>query len=80
MPDLPVIAVALAVIFLAAIVRGYSGFGFSLLTITALSLLMAPAQVIPAIFLLEIAASLHLLPSIGRTCTGARWCLSWPGP
>ena len=66
MPALPVIALALSVIFFAAIVRGYSGFGFSLLSITALSLLLTPAEVIPAIFLLEIAASLHLLPSIWK--------------
>jgi uncharacterized membrane protein YfcA len=51
-------------VFLAGIVRGYSGFGFSLLVITSLSLLMAPAAFIPAIFMLEIAASLHLLPGI----------------
>lgn len=66
MPDLLHIALASGLVFLAAIVRGYAGFGFSLLAITALSLLFAPAQVIPAIFLLEIAASLHLLPSIWR--------------
>jgi uncharacterized protein len=65
-PDLLQIALASGFIFLAAIVRGYSGFGFSLLAITALSLVYPPAQVIPAIFLLEIAASLHLLPSIWR--------------
>ena len=53
-------------VFLAAIVRGYSGFGFSLLVITSLSLLMAPATFIPSIFMLEIAASLHLLPGIWR--------------
>jgi uncharacterized protein len=53
-------------VFLAGIVRGYSGFGFSLLVITSLSLLMAPATFIPAIFMLEIAASLHLLPSIWK--------------
>lgn len=53
-------------VLLAAIVRGYSGFGFSLLVITSLSLLMAPATFIPAIFMLEIAASLHLLPSIWK--------------
>ena len=64
--DLLPLAAASAFIFLAAIVRGYSGFGFSLLSITALSLLFPPAQVIPAIFLLEVAASLHLLPSIWR--------------
>lgn len=60
------IALASGLVFLAAIVRGYSGFGFSLLSITALSLFFPPAQVIPAIFMLEIAASLHLLPSIWR--------------
>ena len=47
-------------VFLAAIVRGYSGFGFSLLVITSLSLLMPPATFIPAVFMLEIAASLHI--------------------
>jgi uncharacterized protein len=48
-------------IFLAAIVRGYSGFGFSLLSVTALSLVFAPAEI-----MLEVAASLHLLPSIWK--------------
>ena len=60
------LAAAIAIIFLAAIVRGYSGFGFSLLAITALSLLLPPAEIVPSIFLLEIAASLHLLPGIWR--------------
>lgn len=60
------IALASGLIFLAAIVRGYSGFGFSLLAITSLSLIFPPAQIIPAIFLLEIAASLHMLPAIWR--------------
>jgi uncharacterized protein len=53
-------------VFAAAIVRGFSGFGFSLLTVTALSLVYAPAEIIPSIFLLEVAASLHLLPSIWK--------------
>jgi uncharacterized protein len=53
-------------VFLAAIVRGYSGFGFSLLVITSLSLLMPPAAFIPSIFMLEIAASIHMLPGIWR--------------
>lgn len=66
MPDLLPIAIASGLVFLAAIVRGYSGFGFSLLAITSLSLLFPPAQIIPAIFLLEIAASLHMLPGIWR--------------
>jgi hypothetical protein len=65
-PSLLSITLASGLVFLAAIVRGYSGFGFSLLAITSLSLIFAPAQVIPAIFMLEIAASLHMLPSIWR--------------
>ena len=60
------IVLSVVIIFLAAIVRGYSGFGFSLLAISALSLIYAPAEFIPSIFLLEIAASLHLLPSIWK--------------
>jgi uncharacterized protein len=60
------IAYGVTCIFLAAIVRGFSGFGFSLLSITALSLVLAPQQIVPSIFMLEVAASLHLLPSIWR--------------
>jgi uncharacterized protein len=54
------------IIFLAAIVRGFSGFGFSLLTITSLSLFYPPAEIIPSIFMLELAASANLLPGIWK--------------
>jgi uncharacterized protein len=57
---------AVACIFGAAVVRGYSGFGFSLLAITALSLLLPPAETVPSIFIMEVAASLHLLPGVWR--------------
>ena len=49
---------AVACVFGAAVVRGYSGFGFSLL--------LPPSQIVPSIFLMEVAASLHLLPSVWR--------------
>jgi len=61
-----VTAYSIACVFGAAIVRGYCGFGFSLLAITALSLALPPAEIVPSIFMLEIAASLHLLPGIWR--------------
>ncbi|MBV9911206.1 MAG: sulfite exporter TauE/SafE family protein [Sinobacteraceae bacterium] len=48
-------------IFGAAVVRGYSGFGFSLLSVTALSLIFEPRAIIPSIFILELVASTHLL-------------------
>ncbi|HYV87148.1 MAG TPA: sulfite exporter TauE/SafE family protein [Candidatus Polarisedimenticolia bacterium] len=57
---------AVLCVFGAAIVRGYSGFGFSLLSITSLSLLLPPAQVVPSIFMMEVAASLRLLPHVWK--------------
>ncbi len=58
------LAYAILCVFGAAIVRGYSGFGFSLLAVTSLSLVLPPAQFIPSIFMMEIAASLYLLPGV----------------
>jgi uncharacterized protein len=60
------LAFACLIIFLAAIVRGFSGFGFSLLSITALSLIYTPAEIVPSIFMLELAASANLLPSVWK--------------
>jgi uncharacterized protein len=60
------LAYAITCIFLAAIVRGFSGFGFSLLSITSLSLVLPPAQVVPSIFMLEVAASIRLLPEVWK--------------
>ncbi|MGB6309441.1 MAG: sulfite exporter TauE/SafE family protein [Steroidobacteraceae bacterium] len=68
-------AYAASCIFVAAIVRGYSGFGFSMLAITSLSLLLPPVQIVPSIFLMELIASLHLLPGVWRDI---HWrALSW---
>ena len=65
------------VIFLAAIVRGFSGFGFSLLSITAISIIMPAREIVPSIFLLEVAASINLIPSIWRQIDwrGIAWLL-----
>jgi uncharacterized membrane protein YfcA len=61
-----ILAYAAVCIFFAAIVRGYSGFGFSLLSITSISLVLPPVQIVPSIFLMEVAASVHLLPQVWR--------------
>src|SRR5881409_3735982 len=60
------IAYSIVAVLGAAFVRGYSGFGFSLLAVTALSLRLPPAEIVPSIFLMEIAASIHMLPAIWR--------------
>ncbi len=58
------ISVGIFVVFCAAIVRGYSGFGFSMIAVTALSLLRPPAEIVPMVLALELGASVHLLPSV----------------
>lgn len=50
-------AVGLLVSLGAGLVRGFSGFGFSALTVAGVSLFMAPAAVVPAVLMLEILAS-----------------------
>ena len=58
---------AFLAILVAAVIRGYSGFGFSALTVTSLSLILPPAEVVPTAFLLEIAASMFMLPMVWRS-------------
>ncbi len=59
--SLPLAVAALVVVFLAGVVRGFSGFGFSALCVAAMSLFLPPARVVPPIFVLEILASVSLL-------------------
>ncbi len=63
---LPLLSVCLLVVFFAALVRGYSGFGFSALTIASLSILIPPTQIVPVILLVEIVAGISMLPSVWR--------------
>lgn len=66
---------SLLIVFGAGIVRGCTGFGFSALSVAGLSLLVSPAQVVPALFALEILASVSLLRG-ARPHIDWRW-LSW---
>lgn len=59
-----VTAYALGCVFVAALARGFSGFGFTLLAIMSLSFVLPLSTIVPAMFVLEIAAGLKLLPSI----------------
>lgn len=51
-------------VFVGAFIKGYSGFGASLLWVTSLSLFLPPLQVVPMALIFEIVTSLHLLPAI----------------
>lgn len=64
--DPAILLFSVVVVFLAAVVRGYSGFGFSALFVTSLSLLMPPAQVVPIALMLEVTASAHMMPKVWR--------------
>ena len=68
----PVLVAGLAIVFAAGIVRGYAGFGFSAISVAGLSLMVSPASVVPAIFVLEVLASATLLRDALRDADG-RW-------
>lgn len=53
-------------VFMAGIVRGCVGFGFSALVVASGSLFIHPALIVPMLVLLELAASLHMLKGVWR--------------
>ena len=58
---------ALACIFGAAVVRGYSGFGFFACSPWSRSRCCCRRmRSVPSIFMMEVVASLHLLPGVWR--------------
>jgi uncharacterized protein len=63
---------------LAFIVRGVSGFGSSMIGIGALTLVLPPAQVVPAFLAIELLTSTHLLPSVWREIDwrSLRWVIA----
>ena len=54
------------VILLASFVRGFSGFGFSASSISLLSFILPPKEIVPIILTLEIIASFFMVPSIWK--------------
>ena len=49
------------VILLASFVRGFSGFGFSASSVSLLSFVLPPKEIVPIILLLEIIASFFMI-------------------
>lgn len=62
-----VLAYCLVAVFIAGLIRGYCGFGFSALVVASLTLVLPPVEVIPFVLLLEIAASAGMLPAVWRS-------------
>ncbi len=65
MEPLPFIVATLAV-FIGGYVRGFSGFGSGMIWAGGLSLVLPPVVVVPAIFLLDLIASVHLVPRVWK--------------
>ena len=59
-------ALASLCIFVAAVIRGFTGFGLAVVGVPLLSLFFAPAEIVPSIMILAILAGLQLLPKIWR--------------
>src|SRR3546814_8595804 len=53
-----------AALFVGAVIRGFTGFGSSLVWVPSLSLILPPVAVIPVVYMLEFGASAHLLPRV----------------
>jgi uncharacterized membrane protein YfcA len=60
------VAVAAIAVLIGALVRGYAGFGASMFWVASLSLIYAPASVVPTVLALEVIASLALVPAVFR--------------
>ena len=58
--SLGAVVFACTAVFLAALVRGYSGFGLSALMVTSLALVIPPVEVVPMAMALEVVASLTM--------------------
>ena len=54
------------IILFASTVRGFSGFGFSASSVSLLSFILPPKEIVPIILLLEIIASFFMVPSIWK--------------
>jgi uncharacterized protein len=76
--DAPMLAWIGLATLAAFIVRGLSGFGSAMIGIGALTLVLPPAQVIPAFFGLELLTTVNLLPSVWRQIDwrSLRWVIA----
>ncbi len=55
---------SISIVFIAGFIRGYSGFGASMIIVTGLSIVFKVSEIVPPLLLLEVIASLYLLRGI----------------
>lgn len=59
-------ALAAAACLVAGVVRGFTGFGLALIVVTAVSVLAAPVEIVPIAVILDLFASIRMLPHVHR--------------
>ena len=76
--DLFTLIIIWTAVFIAGIIRGYSGFGFAMVAVTSMSLVLTPAQVVPVVLGLEVLASIRLILQVWRKIDwhSLRWLLA----
>ncbi len=76
--DLFSLIVTIISVFIAGIIRGYSGFGFALVAVTSISLVLPPVQAVPIVLVLEVLASVQLVPQVWRDIDwfSLRWLIA----
>jgi hypothetical protein len=76
--DLSSLIVAVIAVLIAGFIRGYSGFGFAMVAVTSISLVIPPARVVPLVLILEVVASISLVPQVWKDIDwySLRWLLA----
>ena len=70
--------VSVIAVFAAGVIRGYSGFGFAMVAVTSMSLVIPPVRVVPLVLILEVMASISLVPQVWKDIDwySIRWLLA----
>jgi uncharacterized membrane protein YfcA len=56
----------IAAVLLGALIKGYTGFGASMVWVTSLSLVLPPLEVVPMVLMFEVITSIRMLPQVWR--------------
>jgi len=75
LPTPAVIAATLAAVMAAALLRGFTGFGFALAAVPLMGLSMTPAEAVPIAVLLQLTSGINDLRRNHRDCHW--WSLRW---
>lgn len=62
MVDIPHFELAILLVFIAAVVRGYTGFGFAAIAIAGMNLIWPPQISVPVVLMLDFVGTIGMIP------------------